>query len=127
MAVTDALPGVEVTVEVDGQPLKEFTDQGLEEEPRTITRYVEAVSGKRFILKVEVKNHAKFHGNSYRASVEVDGHSVDRRVIHKPKKSGTPIVKTINGFQVSGTEVKEFMFSGLDLGKCSQPPIPHEY
>ncbi|GAB7364864.1 hypothetical protein MBLNU230_g5656t1 [Neophaeotheca triangularis] len=115
MAVTDALPGVEVTVEVDGQPLKEFTDQELEEEPRTITRYVEAVSGKRFILKVEVNKHAKFHGNNYRVSVEVDGHSAQQRLINKPKKSGTPIMASIEGFLVSGTEVKEFMFSGLDL------------
>jgi hypothetical protein len=69
MAVLDALPGLTVSVYVNGQPLPEFEDDTEKEPPdglvaeyqasRTIWKYVEAVSDKGFSIRCPSMHRTK--------------------------------------------------------------------
>lgn len=51
MVTLDNYPGIKVEVLVDDIPLQEYDDNG-EHAPKTISRYIEAQSGKDFAVKL---------------------------------------------------------------------------
>jgi hypothetical protein len=48
MAIHNSCPGLNVQVIVGGQPLTEYIDQDVSQNPHSVTAYVEAVSGAQF-------------------------------------------------------------------------------
>jgi len=46
--------GFDVTVEVAGQALKEYEDEDVPDEERSLTRYVEVVTGTKFGIRVKL-------------------------------------------------------------------------
>ncbi|KAK4496758.1 hypothetical protein PRZ48_012741 [Zasmidium cellare] len=73
MAVLDGLPGVEVTVQVDGIALKEYEDPDEEELAKTHVCYVESKSEKHFSISVKVKDDFKYKGDSISVLTTADG------------------------------------------------------
>lgn len=111
MAVIDVLPGVEVTVDVDGNPLKEYEDRDEEEPEKTITRYVEAQSGKKFSIRVKCSKECKFKGDSITFRFYADGTNADAIVLEKTSPD-----YVCQGFESHGRTSK-FRFSTLETGK----------
>ncbi|EME38589.1 hypothetical protein DOTSEDRAFT_29615 [Dothistroma septosporum NZE10] len=83
MAIIDNLPGVEVTVVAGGTALEEYIDKDTEEKPRTITRYVEAVSGQHFEVHINVAQGTKIKGDDLRFDIYMDGTRVDGPILSK--------------------------------------------
>jgi hypothetical protein len=59
MAVIDAVPGVEVSIWIDGQPVKEYEDADEEVDgplaPNAVVKYIEAISDTEFTIKPTVR------------------------------------------------------------------------
>ncbi|KAG9550739.1 hypothetical protein KCU71_g14049, partial [Aureobasidium melanogenum] len=85
MAVLDGLPGVEVTVIVDGEDLHEYWDADMEDEEDTVTKYIEAVDGAHFAVKIKVTEDATFKGDTLAFKIKVDG-SMIRQPLIEPMK-----------------------------------------
>lgn len=87
MAINEALPGVEITITVAGQPLQEYTEADVDEEPGTVTRYIEATSGQVFEIKVKVDRNAVLKGSHLEFQFYVDGKWIDgvlENRVHRP-------------------------------------------
>jgi len=84
MAVLDGLPGLEVEIVVNGQPLKEYTDTFVdEEEAKTVIKYVEAVSGANFEIYCRFTRPYPHRDVVNSAHVELDGEGVVGKIIRK--------------------------------------------
>ncbi|KAG9551951.1 hypothetical protein KCU71_g14152, partial [Aureobasidium melanogenum] len=73
MAVLDGLPGVEITVVVDGKDLHEYQDSDTANKEDTVTKYIEAVDGASFAVKIKVIKDFKFKGDLLCVQVHIDG------------------------------------------------------
>jgi len=84
MAVLGGLPGLEVRVMVNGEPLKEYTDTFVdEEEAKTVIKYIEAVSGANFEISCRFTRPYPHRDVVNSAHVELDGEGVGGRIIRK--------------------------------------------
>ena len=114
MAVTEHLPGVTITVVVDGVDLKEYRDADIQEETRTITRYIEAVSGKNFEIYITLDKDCEFFGEDLSFRICVDGKWTHTPLMNK-SAIGTPRVSF--GIRVAETRLTKYMFTSLQTGK----------
>ncbi|PVH81475.1 hypothetical protein DL98DRAFT_587389 [Cadophora sp. DSE1049] len=102
MALLESLPGVEVTVCVDGEALKEYNTENdivtnknrvaARQKSRTITKYIEATTGKGFLVKIVVKAPYKMNCHNISFTVEVDGQYIKSHLMTKNN-----LAKDLNG------------------------------
>ncbi|KAF2766413.1 hypothetical protein EJ03DRAFT_377022 [Teratosphaeria nubilosa] len=114
MAISPGMPGVEVTVVVDGAPLKEHVDAELEEEDRTVTRYIEATSGKKFEIQIAGRTGVRFFDDCIVIDVFVDGQLADNPLVRKREYKLHGLRETVKGAAISARAMKEFSFSSLE-------------
>ncbi len=115
MVVTDDIPGLEVTVTVNDEALKEYHETGLDEGERMTTRYIEAVSGQQFAIKMRVDDSFLFKGNCISFHVYVDGQRAHAPFIKKITRTHGRISEGQNTNH--GTKVKRYRFASLETGK----------
>jgi hypothetical protein len=81
MAVLNGLEGIEVTVCVDGQALREYNDDEVEAQPgvvgahqasKTVSKWIEADTGKDFVIKMGVKSPYQMDCPTLSFKVQVD-------------------------------------------------------
>ncbi|GAB7364863.1 hypothetical protein MBLNU230_g5655t1 [Neophaeotheca triangularis] len=109
MAIIDAAPGIEVTVEIDGLHLEEYRDDDLTEDPLTANRYIQAHSRKTFLVRVNVYPGALMYGNCIQAELTVDGNRVGKVNLHED------CTRIFTGVRISDSHRKLFVFSELDF------------
>ncbi|KAL8407808.1 hypothetical protein RB594_006577 [Gaeumannomyces avenae] len=83
MAISDRIPGLEVTVKVDGERATEHHDDAAYDEPCAVkldspdgvrvVKYIEATSGAPFSVHIKRTSGFNFRGNHIGWSVAVDG------------------------------------------------------
>ncbi|KAF8857647.1 hypothetical protein BDZ45DRAFT_744153 [Acephala macrosclerotiorum] len=94
MAILDAVPGLDVSVYVDGHALKEYDDEEEDEitpstaaeefqASRTVSKYVEAVSDKVFSVRLAFTKPFSMDCDAMSIPIFVDGKQMDTRVISK--------------------------------------------
>jgi hypothetical protein len=96
MAIQDNIPGLEVTVCIDGKPLEEYdNDEEEEAKPgldpevmkyqaaRTVTKYIESVSDQEFIIQIKLAPPFKMDYACLSTSVQIDGRKVASPLIQK--------------------------------------------
>ncbi|KAL3425107.1 hypothetical protein PVAG01_04388 [Phlyctema vagabunda] len=118
MAIFDFVPGIEVTVCVDGQPLPEFDDdddsaklaqahspQSLEEycAKRTVSRYVQSIDDKDFTVRCEIRPPYQMDCPGLAIFLEVDHRHIDGRWIMKNGANSVEMKGLTTGAR--GTEV----------------------
>ncbi|TGO24900.1 hypothetical protein BPAE_0092g00190 [Botrytis paeoniae] len=91
MAVLDKLPGLEVTVRVNGVQIQEYDDDedvdigpgpsGEHQALRTVSKYIEAIDGAEFSIICTLLPKLKFNAPNLRARVSVDGNYAQGRII----------------------------------------------
>lgn len=116
MAISDDLPGFEVTISVNGEALKEYTDSTLQEEERTVTRYIEAVSGREFSVSLKAKKGTHFQGTCLACSLSVDGHWIQTPLLHKSDCRKADLSETVEGSRPGAGMVRRFCFSAIETG-----------
>jgi hypothetical protein len=118
MAICDDHPGLRAEIVVDGQALKEYDDE--EAAPNTITKYIEASSGKCFAMKMSFDPpFPTRYGVEVRVSV--DGAS-GRKISYAPDQLYTPAghVKSGVSFQENGRWFRQnYCFTALNIGEMS--------
>ncbi len=83
MAVLDGLPGLEVLVCMDGQPLEEYDDdeeEAIADTPiaehqaaKTISKFVESVSEKEFSIRILLRSPFVMDYDSLKSPIYIDG------------------------------------------------------
>jgi hypothetical protein len=121
MAVIDEIPGLEVTVMVDGQPLKEYDNTDADEDTeKKVVRYVVAEPGKDFAVLVAWKNGCKYGPPEFdlNARLYIDGKRAKSRLILKQRMPpGTMLLDSTDIHLGNDNWVKRnFMFSDLVFG-----------
>ncbi|KAF4626757.1 hypothetical protein G7Y89_g11399 [Cudoniella acicularis] len=128
MAIHDRLPGVKVEILVDKEPLQEYTDDevhtpagpndnGAQKAARTVSKYIEAVTGKEFQVRVTIDDTYKPDCPTLLANVFADGiHLVGRTMRSvKGKMKQTQVV--VDGVEHAITarraRLKPFIFSKI--------------
>ncbi|KAI1282242.1 hypothetical protein F5Y07DRAFT_395043 [Xylaria sp. FL0933] len=96
MAVIDKVPGIEVTVQVDGQAATEYIDPYASDsdpdddlECPVVSRYIESIDDTEFSIKIAVDNDLyawKDVKHSLIAKTKVDGRWIDGPIIDKSTK-----------------------------------------
>lgn len=118
MAISDELPGVKVAIRANGKDLKEYRDPDLDDDTGTTTRYIEAVSGQAFTVRITVPKGFKFPaGNVLSFHVFVDGRWIDNPLAFKKDCRTADIRTKSRGYHVSQKEVRTLQFSSLETGQ----------
>lgn len=112
MAVIEAIPGVAITVQVAGRPLKEWPDDNEDPRHHAVVRYVEAVSGQEFDIKVQVQDEAVFQENSLTFHVHIDG----QRTQSFTSWPGGRKVTIFRGIR-DATSMRRYRFSNLQISE----------
>lgn len=99
MAIFKYLPGVEVTVNVDGRALEEYVDPDAEEEDFTVTRYIESTTGVFFKFGYLVKTAAT-RGAGLGFKFYVDGENSESFVITAEDARESDILESSPGFDL---------------------------
>lgn len=91
MAINPALPELEITVNVDGQPLREYEDDdidgSLHSEPlalrqKAVSKYVEAVTDQEFSIDLTLCASYEPTSPSLTARVYADGEWISGEIFH---------------------------------------------
>lgn len=125
-----SLPGLDITLRVDGQDLQEYEHTGeddSEEETSddVMKRYVEATSGANFSVEFRTANHFKYRDSELELRVYLDGVWASGKVLHPcghhrghHKTSVASAIGHENGRCVS----RSFAFADLHTSKCNTFP-----
>ncbi|KAH8730022.1 hypothetical protein GQ44DRAFT_723497 [Phaeosphaeriaceae sp. PMI808] len=115
MAISNENPGMKVEITVDDQPLPEFDDD--QAESKAVTKYVQAISGKKFALKFTFSEPFPTQ-NGVEAEICVDGEK--RRILaYKPDYLYQPSGHFKRGvsFQKGGQWYRQdYQFTALNIG-----------
>ncbi|THX60033.1 hypothetical protein D6D06_01596 [Aureobasidium pullulans] len=114
MAILHSLPGVEITVVVDGEDLHEYQDTDMEDEENTVTKYVEAVTGANFAIKACVSQQFKYEGDCLNIRVAVDGLFVSSPLI-EPGDTSKISTSLVDGVIVGDENIRKLRFSELEI------------
>lgn len=124
MAIIDGVPGLEVQILVDGEPLIEYDD---EDEPgvhdgsgrKTISKFVEARSGAEFVIKCSFDAVNPYKTNDLQIAVYIDGKYMDDRVLYA-RQIQAPYISRLSGHRYrTGSQFfqRKFSFSELSIGR----------
>ncbi|KAH0159986.1 hypothetical protein KCU67_g6903, partial [Aureobasidium melanogenum] len=113
MAVLDGLPGVEVTVVVDGQDLHEYQDADMEDDEDTVTKYIEAVDNANFAIKIKVSEDVEFKGDCLSFDISVDGVHIDRPLVSGPISQ--EVLRVADGVRVGSEHIRKLKFNALEI------------
>ncbi|KAI1121100.1 hypothetical protein F5Y10DRAFT_282747 [Nemania abortiva] len=123
MAVLDEVPGIEVTVQIDGQNITEYDDHHISEPDAdmnpgcpVMSKYVEAIDDAEFSIKVAVDDEVYAWENTehrLRAQTTIDGRWVSGPLL---KRGDEP--RVIEGYKYYSEEsqqwyCKKFKFSAI--------------
>lgn len=123
--------GLEVTVCVDGQALTEYgtendkiehddPDVVLHQNKWTITKYIEATTGKAFTIKLSAKRPYKLDAPNLAFEVNVDGNLIQAPLMNKAEfrnKSWSYEVNGVITYTDEGPAVKPMVFTKIQTSK----------
>ncbi|KXT00142.1 hypothetical protein AC578_3286 [Pseudocercospora eumusae] len=113
MAITKALPGVVVSVLVNGAALQEYADSEVEDDARTVTRYVEATSGQTFAISCETPSNFEFAGNCISYNIHMDGKRVDSHLVLAKNVHPNGSLGVRKGITLDKDTMRKFCFAKL--------------
>ncbi|THW64471.1 hypothetical protein D6D19_09493 [Aureobasidium pullulans] len=114
MAILDSLPGVEITVVVDGEDLHEYQDTDMEDEEDTITKYVEAVTDATFAIKIKGSKRVTYKGDCLSFHVSVDGSSIEWPMIFSEATKVEDHIRIVEGVYVRDGYLRKPKFNALE-------------
>jgi hypothetical protein len=104
MAVLDGLEGIEVSICVGGQALHEYSDDEVEvqlgavsshQAAVTVSKYIEAVSGKELAIMTTVKSPYKMDSLTLAFHNRVDGKAANKPLLHNPWYKPTDVWENV--------------------------------
>jgi len=124
--------GLEVTVCVDGQALTEYEAENdeiehddpsvvLHQNKWTITKYIEATTGKAFTIKLSAKEPYKLDAPNLAFEVFVDGNEIQTPLMNEAEFAKKSWSYEVNGVITStgnGSTVKPMVFTKIQTSRC---------
>ena len=117
MGIVKALPGVEVSIVVNGSALHEYEDTDIEDAPNTVTRYVEATSNANFEVHPFASSTTRLKGDCLGVLVFADGKFLSGARLEPRADKPGGIRGTIQGRVHSRGTLEKFCFNDLQKGK----------
>jgi hypothetical protein len=124
MAIIDSHPRITVEVLSNRTPLQEYANDEEEDEPNTVTKYIEAQSGATFEIRCTLTR--PFPANSLVYYVDLDGKRAYGTLCRQNTYKGTSAPYTVSGVthtNPTGTYESKFCFSDLAIGWCQLSSI----
>ncbi len=122
MAIIKGVEGIEVTLSVDGKDLNEYVDENNRDEEKTVSRYVEAVSGKDFAVRCRISREAKFEGDSISFKVHADGKKMRGIYMHHRRLKGkAAIERLVEDVRVASNLYQKLVFSEIHTSEHVLP------
>ncbi|TGO59953.1 hypothetical protein BOTNAR_0153g00070 [Botryotinia narcissicola] len=100
MVVFDKLPGLEVTIRVNGVQAQEYVDDedieygpgliGARQALRTVSKYIKAIDGAKFSIICTLLPKFKFNAPNLQADVSVDGNYSEGKIIAPEDRGRSP-------------------------------------
>ncbi|PIA93241.1 hypothetical protein CB0940_04530 [Cercospora beticola] len=115
MAVIDELPGVSISIQINGQALPEYRDDDIEDPERTISYMIEAMPNQIFEIHALASQQSCFAGSSLAVQFYVDGKYVDGALIDASDwsaKSGASARS--RGKYVSSNMLRRYQFASRE-------------
>ncbi|GIZ43308.1 hypothetical protein CKM354_000654000 [Cercospora kikuchii] len=115
MAVIDELPGVSISIQINGQALPEYRDDDIEDPERTISYMIEAMPNQIFEIHALASQQDSFAGSSLAVQFYVDGKYVDGALIDASDwsaKSGASARS--RGKYVSSNMLRRYQFASRE-------------
>ena len=119
MAIINDLPGVEVTVTVHDYDLQEYHDGDVEDEERTVTKYIQAQEGQLFEVRIKVPKGFTFEGDCLAFTIFVDGNWVVEPLVDAELCALCDSLDRIKGVEEPNNYIRRFCFRAIELGKES--------
>lgn len=123
MAIVKNLPGFEVTIVANGQPLTEYVDNSKPDQDSKTIRYIEAISDQVFEIRITAKKGATFEGDGLMADTYTDGAFACAGATPKGVNVDHDYIGVQKGVQTSLDSIREFCFSSLESGRAVIPII----
>lgn len=120
MAVIESLPGVVVSVTVNGAALQEYDDDEFQEDSNTTTRWIEAVEGQVFCLTFNLSSTARFLGDAMHFYVYLDGKRMKRVFITQSEVGQHGHTAVVDAVRCSETHKVHLAFSSLHTGESAR-------
>lgn len=116
MVVSEALPGLEITITVNGIPLYEHRDpnEAADVESRTTTRYLEVASGQVFAISITASPHFQYEGDCIAFEIKADGELVADPMIRQTDIEQAFISE---GPALASGKVNKYTFVDIELCK----------
>ncbi|THX82003.1 hypothetical protein D6D04_03752 [Aureobasidium pullulans] len=114
MAILDSLPGIEITVVVDGEDLHEYQDTDMEDEENTVTKYVEAVTDANFAIKIKGSRELEYKGEYLSLKVLVDGLCIEKPLIGRERTRKGSYTRLVEGLNVRAGYMRKLRFNTLE-------------
>ncbi|KAK5162845.1 hypothetical protein LTR04_002944 [Oleoguttula sp. CCFEE 6159] len=86
MAILEDVPGIEVAITVNGNDLKEYEEDDIVNEPKTVTKYIEATSGVNFGIRYSVARRFPMKGDCITFSMYLDNEKCGSSVVTKASR-----------------------------------------
>lgn len=111
MVKSNDLPGVEVWIEQNGQPVSEYEDKETAEGERTTTRYIEARTGQEFTIHFKAAPQTNYAGNCLSFHAFVDGIRAKGAILSKEWST-----YVVEGARVGPTTIRKLAFAEIETG-----------
>ncbi len=141
MAIPERVPGLQACVLVDGNALPEYDHEEIEptkpgpigehQAVRTVSKYIEAVSGKEFGIRISLNTPFKLNCPTLTVRIQIDGKWVGgtyiRKASHPASYRGANVIsrvdKDVAGARAAAPDhprmhfLKPFKFSAINTSK----------
>ncbi|EGP82883.1 uncharacterized protein MYCGRDRAFT_96993 [Zymoseptoria tritici IPO323] len=114
MAITGAAPGISAIILVDGEPLKEYIDNTIEDGDDTVTRFVEALSDKNFRILLQVEKGTEITRAAVSFAIFVDGESLANPFIPTSWFQSSNGTSIIEGKELPNGMIQKLKFITLE-------------
>ncbi|KAK5250346.1 hypothetical protein LTR16_005983 [Cryomyces antarcticus] len=116
MAILEDVPGIEVAITVNGNDLKEYEEDDIVNEPKTVTKYIEATSGVNFGIRYSVARRFPMKGDCITFSMYLDNEKCGSSVVTKASVNTSSSQHCKYGRNEADSKLRRFMFAALETG-----------
>ncbi|EMF08548.1 uncharacterized protein SEPMUDRAFT_121323 [Sphaerulina musiva SO2202] len=114
MAISELLPGLTVSIQINGRELPEYRDEDIQDPERTTSYLIEAVADSIFEIHARANPQAIFAGSSLAIQFYVDGKYVDGTLIDAEDVSETGDSAKSQGRYVSNDMLRKYQFASRE-------------
>ncbi|KAK5005815.1 hypothetical protein LTR60_006144 [Cryomyces antarcticus] len=126
MAILEDVPGIEVAITVNGNDLKEYEEDDIVNEPKTVTKYIEATSGVNFGIRYSVARRFPMKGDCITFSMYLDNEKCGSSVVTKASVNTSSSQHCKYGRNEADSKLRRFMFAALETGSSDELRIEED-